>query len=123
MTQSELKQARPSERESVVAMVVAVAVMTYPQCTVDAADDATRHPADDATHDPADRAEHAMADMAPFVRTFARALTNTLSLRRKRHCKNGEDTDSHYIASHYIARFHKRISLMDTGHPNNALLP
>jgi hypothetical protein len=70
-------------------MVVIVPVAVYPQRTSDAADDTAGHPADNTPHDPADRSESTMASTGPFVRPFARALSDALSLRRERHGKKG----------------------------------
>jgi hypothetical protein len=74
-----------------VIVMVVVPVGTRAQRTVDAADDAACHAADNIANEAADRAEYAVADVAAFMCTLPRALSNTLSMRRYRRGKQGED--------------------------------
>jgi hypothetical protein len=81
----------------VVVVMTIVSVLVNPQNTLDAANYATGHPADSAAHDPADWSGRIIAGAG----SLPRSLPDTLSLRRKRHCKN-----SYHASGHHRTRFH-----------------
>jgi len=81
----------------VVVVTIIVSVLVYPQHALDAANYATSHPADSTAHYPADRSGGIVAGAG----SLPRALSDALSLRRKRHCKK-----SYRASSHYRTRFH-----------------
>ena len=82
---------------AVVVVMIIVSVLVYPQHALDAANYATGHPTDSTAHDPADWPGRIVAGAGSLPRT----LSDTLSLRRKRHCKKG-----YHASRHHRARFH-----------------
>jgi hypothetical protein len=95
-------------------MVVVGPVVGNPQCTFDAADNATGHPAYNTAHSTANRSEHTMAHVSTFVRSFVCTYSDALSLRRYGHSKKGEDA-----GSHHKIHFHGRVSLCEKGIPRH----
>jgi hypothetical protein len=73
---------------AVMMVIIIMPVRMYPQHTIDATNDAPRHPTDNCANRAADRSQHTMANMPPLVRSFARTLSDTLRLRSYRHGKN-----------------------------------
>ena len=81
---------------AVVVVMTIVSVLVYPQHALDATNYATGYPADSTADDPADRSGRIIAGAGSLPRT----LTDALSLRRKRHCKQ-----SYHASSHHRTRF------------------